>query len=382
MAISNIHIYPSPITNESRINKVTKSIKDLNIFTEIYIIGLWQPGLPEIERVDEVRVIRRIRPFFGTLGKNKFIKTLSIIEWSFRIIFFTINKGIKCVNARTLSVLPICVFLKLINGANLVYDPHELETEKLGWHGFAQRLAKLTEKLLIFFVDKIVVVSPSIAEWYKVAYKKEPFIIINAPYYKITSRKNIFREKYDIPESSIIFIYQGGLSEGRGIEFLLEVFKNVKRRDIALIFMGYGPLVNEILALSKESYNIYYHPSVKPEEVLEYVSSADVGFSLLADDCLNHSYCLPNKLFECLMAGIPIISTQLTEIKKIIDKYKVGYLLDIKNNRLNSDTLFQILNTINKNEIESLRRNIEKAKTIFTWENQEEIIKSIYCEIH
>jgi glycosyltransferase involved in cell wall biosynthesis len=113
-----------------------------------------------------------------------------------------------------------------------------------------------------------------------------------------------------------IFLYQGGLGKGRGIEILLSAFVKNSNLTQAIIFMGYGPLEKEITLLAEEHENVFFHHAVSQSDLLSFTSSADVGVLFYENNCLNHYYCSPNKMFEYLMAGIPVITSNLFEIKK------------------------------------------------------------------
>ena len=88
--------------------------------------------------------------------------------------------------------------------------------------------------------------------------------------------------------------------------------------------MGYGTLENLIQKISKEYKNIYFHKAVSPDVLLDYTSSADFGISTIEDSCLSYRYCLPNKMFEYLMAGIPVIVSNLYEMKRLVESNMVG----------------------------------------------------------
>ena len=122
------------------------------------------------------------------------------------------------------------------------------------------------------FVDNIILTSPGHADWYLANYERiNVEVIENFPYKRSLSEKsqNIFRDKFSIPDDDLIFIYQGYLSEPRGVKLILESFKEI---DVTkhIIFMGFGELKNEIIQESIKYPNIHFHEAVKPEEVYSY----------------------------------------------------------------------------------------------------------------
>jgi len=71
-----------------------------------------------------------------------------------------------------------------------------------------------------------------------------------------------------------------------------------------------------------------FHPPVKSEELHRYTASADAGLILFQGNCLNHILSLPNKLFEYMMAGIPVLACDLPEIARVVNKHGCGVTVD------------------------------------------------------
>jgi glycosyltransferase involved in cell wall biosynthesis len=143
------------------------------------------------------------------------------------------------------------------------------------------------------------------------------------------------------------------------------------------VFMGYGELEELIKEYSKKYNNIYFHSAVSPDILLDYTSSADFGISMIEDTCLSYRYCLPNKLFEYIMAEIPVIVSNLYEMNRLVEKYNIGVVA--KEN--NVDGLKRAIERALKLDKEVLKENIKKVKKIFNWENQEKVLLNVYKEL-
>jgi glycosyltransferase involved in cell wall biosynthesis len=237
--------------NESRVLKETNSILNHGIVKKVFIASLHEKGLEEEVVYNDSLVLNRFRLSTKELSKNIFFQAIKYIEFLLRVILFYKNKNIDMVNVHSVSSLPIGVLFKYVYGAKLVYDTHELETEVTGSRGIRKKLLKTMEKLLIKKSDLIFVVSDSIAQWYEKEYDiKRPEVVLNVP--KLFEQKNTnhFREKLGISDDSVIVLYQGALMEGRGIELLLKSFVARKNSDVVIVFMGYGPLEEEVKNLS------------------------------------------------------------------------------------------------------------------------------------
>jgi glycosyltransferase involved in cell wall biosynthesis len=264
--------------------------------------------------------------------------------------------------------------------AILIYDTHEYETEVQGLKGLRKRLAKILERLGIKFCDRVIVVSDAIANEYVRLYDiPKPALVLNTPPYQEIKKRNLFRKKFGIAKERPIFLYQGGLGKGRGIETLLDTFERLheeKERGQApvIVFMGYGPLEDQVKKAAQAHENIFFHPAVSPDVLLDYTSSADFGISLIEDVCLSYRYSLPNKMFEYLMADLPVIVSNLPEMRRIVEEYEVGVVAE----RNNPEGLKSAVEEAMRLDREALIKRIRRVKRVYNWEAQERVLLKIY----
>ena len=179
-----------------------------------------------------------------------------------------------------LNTLPVGVFFKLIkfNKIKIIYDAHEYETEINGLKGLRKKIVKWQERILIRYADKVITVSDSIANEYTRLYSiSKPFIVLNCPIYQEVTKQDVFRESLGIRSNQVIFLYQGGLSGGRGIEIILDTFSSLEDDKNVLVCMGYGPLESLIQQKAKQFPTIFFHPAVSSQILLNYTASADYG---------------------------------------------------------------------------------------------------------
>ncbi|WKZ19221.1 MAG: glycosyltransferase [Candidatus Jettenia sp. CY-1] len=372
----NVHIYPSPFKNESRILKITKTLADTKIFDKIYIIATWEDGLPEIEFIESNREVIRIQRKLNNAKRGNFWKIFRTLEWSWKIIRIFHGKKIRCINCHSLQVLPLCAFLKIFKRSKLIYDTHELETETASSVGFRKILSKIIERLFMPFIDEIIVVNEHIAEWYQNAYNlKKVWIVKNVPYNKgEPERTVILKNTYNIKKNDILFLYQGLIGYGRGIETLLKIFSKLDS-DRHIVFLGYGDLdiVERIVEYSKQYPNIHYHPAVKPDEISHYTASADVGLSLIENVCLSYYLCLPNKLFEYMSCGIPVIVSDFPGMSKFIDKYGCGWKIPLE-----AHAIISLIHEITQDVLNEKREKTKEARKYFGWHLEEPTLLKVY----
>lgn len=367
--MNNLHISLTEFRNESRVLKETNSILNNKIASKVYIASLHSDDLEEERIYSDNLILNRFKLKSRNLSKNLFVQVLKYLEFLYRITFFYRKKNIKMVNIHSIALLPFGVFLKYFYRAKLVYDTHELETETGDKSGFRQKIAKFIERNLIKKCDIIFVVSENIADWYEKEYGiLRPVVVKNAPKLISVKKTNHFRNNLGIKDNSIILLYQGILSEDRGIGILLECFKQRNNDNIVIVFMGYGEYEQEIKKLGQENNNIFFHHAVEPEVVLEYTSSADIGIIYVEKPCLSYIYSMPNKLFEYATAGLMIMaSDNLLEIKDYILSNEIGVLIESDNmNKLN-DTL----NFIKYSDLEKFKNNALKSMIDNDWSKQE-----------
>ena len=119
-------------------------------------------------------------------------------------------------------------------------------------------------------------------------------------------------------------MYQGALSQGRGVRLLLDAFQERQNDPAVIVFMGYGELEAEVRELADRHTNIFYFPAVAPDVVLEFTASADAGIHVIQNTCLNHFYCMPNKLFEYAMAGLPVVVSNMKDMSQFVAQHNMG----------------------------------------------------------
>jgi glycosyltransferase involved in cell wall biosynthesis len=366
--MENVHIYNSFFLSESRILKQTKTLAESGFFEHIHLVGLWKENLPEVENLDSHRTIHRLRLWTTTRRGILLFEILRFFELFGRIFWKFRDHRFRIINVHSLAVLPIGVILKLVLSKKIIYDAHELETETVGKNGIRKQVAKILEKVMIPFVDETIVVGNEIGSWYRKHYRlSQVSVVRNIPYRSpsgVTNAINL-RSIFGIPSSDIIFIYQGLLSPERSVDKLLQLFGKVSPHR-HLLLMGDGEQSDEISELSRSVTNIHYHPAVPTCKVLDYAAGADIGVHYIENTCLNHYYCLPNKLFEYIMAGIPVMVRDFPEMGGIVRQFGCGWTMpDTEKEWL------EIIEQISIEEIQIKKKAAADASLILGWQQEE-----------
>jgi glycosyltransferase involved in cell wall biosynthesis len=324
-----LHLTHTDINSDSRI------LKEMHALAKNYesckIKGI---GVSSRESINVKNSMNDLEIFSIELKSRKYTYLPKIIRHSISLVELTtkmVSKAIKMkpkvVHCHDTLVLPLGAMVKLFTGAKLIYDAHELESDRNGLTKILSILTLFVEKLLWRYIDALIIVSPSIEKWYKSNIgKKYSEIILNSPIVKnsnIAINKSYFRDKFSIPIESKIFLYIGILGRGRGIDLITDAFTKDGLKS-HVVFLGYGELTNNLKALAQNCSNIHVHEAVPHEQVVAIAKSADVGLCLIQNVSLSDYYCLPNKLFEYCFAEIPVLASNFPDIAETVDKYSLG----------------------------------------------------------
>lgn len=368
-SVANIVL--NDFVNDNRVWKISNSLKRFCLPPTV--VAIHNKGLLEKERIGAVDV-ERIKLTSRPWPKWKVVQLLKYIEFLIRVFFRFRN--VDFIHCNDLNALPIGLLVKFFGrDVTVVYDCHEYETEVNGLRGLEKRAKKYLERALIGYVDEVITVSDSIANEYNRIYGiKNPCLVMNCPLLTEEKKGNLFRETFGIRSNQRIFLYQGGLAKGRGIEILLEAFAAFESDENVLVCMGYGELEDLVKDMAHRSDKVFFHAAVSPDVLLEYTCSADYGVSFIEDISLSDRYCLPNKLFEYIMAGLPVLTSNLFEMTRLVEDKSIGIVAP--ENTINGFREGIIASL--KLDYSSVHKNVLEARKELCWEKQEKVLKEIY----
>ena len=369
MAKASLHISLTPCLTESRLLKECRSTLQARLSKKVYVAALYEEGLKEYDEYDHGQILLwRVPLRTRRLPKNLLLQCIKYLEWILKIFIRYRKKSIDIVYCHSFGSLPLAPLFKIFSSCKIIYDAHELESERNGLHGLRKLLVKLLEGSSIRFCDDVLVVSESIADDYVRRYRtKRPLVLLNCPNYSQIEKHQHFRRRFQIPESSIIFLYQGGLAPGRGVEHILKAFQKLLAPENVVVFMGKGVLQAKIENSAQEYPNIFYHEAVSPDRLLEYTASADWGLSLIENLCLSYYYCLPNKMFEYMMAGLPVVVSNLPEMKRVVLETGIGCVMPSNSPKGVKEAVEAAIQMDRK----ALEQAIKQAAKTYNWEKQE-----------
>ncbi len=301
---------------------------------------------------------------------------LVLIELLWRLAFRGTRFQPQIIQCHDTMVLPAAVLIKSLTGAVLIYDAHELESDKNGSPKLVSWAILVLEKLSWPRIDALISVSPSIVDWYHEHLgPKRSIVVLNSPHLERHGEDGgggkqgaYFRDKFGIPTDALVFIYVGLFGAGRGIEKLLAAFSSPKVRS-HLVFLGYGELKDLILSHAERNGKVHLHEAVPHERVVPIVKHADFGLCLIEAVSLSDFYCLPNKLFEYCFAGVPVLASKFPELERVVREYQLGYCTD-----LDEQCIAEAIRTMESNGAREVTGDLHDL----SWDAQEQKLLQLY----
>ncbi|SKA71579.1 Glycosyltransferase involved in cell wall bisynthesis [Paucidesulfovibrio gracilis DSM 16080] len=288
--------------------------------------------------------------------------------------------------AHDLNTLPVAWWLARKHKAKLVYDSHELylnrnRTKPRG--RINDFLLASMEKFLIRRCHAAITVNDTIAKELAVRYRiPTPHVIMNAPLSKSTEaavESEALRRELGIPQQRFLILYCGGITFNRGLEKVIQSMALLP--DCHLVFMGYGTAeYTESLLRIAEEHGVHerfdFFGPVPSDMVTTYASCADLGIAPIENVCLSYYYCSPNKVFEYLNAGLPVVASDFPEMRRVIEEFSVGGVFDPEN----PSDIARAITDIKENPeaARQMRANTVNAAGKFHWGNEAEKLLNIY----
>ena len=274
------------------------------------------------------------------------------------------------------TLAPNYIISKLCNRP-LIYDTHEVFTEvpELQGRPFKRNTWLAIERCIFPQLTKVITVNQSIADWYKAKYGNTCQIVRNIPDLAVSEHlsindKTALKRQLGLPLTGDIVILQGaGININRGAEELLEAMQFLD--EVTLVIIGGGdvyPTLKDMANQLKIQDKVLFFNKQPFLKMMQYTRCATLGLSLDKDTNLNYRFSLPNKLFDYLHAGIPVLASRLIEIERIILQYNVGGFIDNHDPEKIASKLRSVL--ADKVTLDTWQRNIPKALEELNWQHE------------
>jgi len=321
---------------------------------------------------DEIEIVRSYNSRLMNLAKYDIFKMYLWWNKGYKdALKLCKNKKFDIIHSHDLSSLKIGLKLKKRFSLPLIYDAHEIFGYMITQDvpNFFARQALDTEKKWIKDVDQIITVNEPLKKYFESISNHPVTIVMNA--------KEIKDIKYEPSKSKkLSLIYLGSLNDCRFLPEAIEVVREIP--NVELIMGGIGK--PEYLKFLKEKCskikNINFIGTIPMEEVLPMTKKSDVIICMFDPKYRINKVGLPNKLFEAMVCGRPIICTKGIHSGDFVEKEKCGLAINYSTDELKK-TIIRLRD--NPKLCEELGKNgIDAAVKKYSWEKQEEKLLNVY----
>lgn len=303
-------------------------------------------------------------------------------EYNLRLFLYLLFKWPNMLVANDLDTLLANYWVSSLTGADLVYDSHEYFTEvpELVQRPGVRRVWKEIEEFIFPHLLHVYTVNESIATLYKRKYGVDVKVVRNIPLYReLEAPKS--RAQLTLPPDRKIIILQGSwINVDRGGEEAVQMMQYLN--DALLLVCGGGdaiPTLKQLVAQLGLEDKVMFKPKMPFNELRHYTAAADLGLSLDKDTNLNYRYSLPNKIFDYIHAGTPVLASDLVEIKRIVTENGVGVITP---GHQPQDLANLVRATFeDQGAYQKMKANCLQARQTLCWQNEESVLKSIYSDL-
>jgi len=259
---------------------------------------------------------------------------------------------------------------------HVVYDAHELWPDMLVGMGYPSpeiAFFRVMELILVRKVATTITVNEFISAELRRRYGiSQPHVILNFSGNEARRTQRRFSSR-----TIKVALYQGAFIRNRGLENLIRACKFL-HEDVELVMRGFGEIEKELRLIAEPFNNCRFDRPVPPDKLVLAASSADVGIVSYLPINLNNYYASPNKLFDCIQAGLPVLVSDLPFLREVVTKNKIGYLFDPRN----PEDIARAINRATRSEnLRVLKRNVLKIRDRYSWKEEQKKLVDIYRRI-
>lgn len=262
----------------------------------------------------------------------------------------------------------------------LVYDAHELYHAQTQLPQAVRNRYRKLERRFITRADLVITVNPFIADIMARDYGiVAPNVILNATTVEPKPDVDRLRELTGLQAEDRIIVYQGWISQDRGIEQLVRCAAYFPQ-DVHLVLIGYGVFEAELRAISHrqatDDGRVIFLGQLSNRTLADLTPFADIGIIPYHGVDLNNYYCSPNKLFEFVAAGVPFVCNDLPFLRSVVDQYGCGVTVDFASPAKAAEVITCLLGSLDA--LNQLKAATLRASKTLNWEVEGEKFVKLY----
>jgi glycosyltransferase involved in cell wall biosynthesis len=321
---------------------------------------------PTHEQANKIKLVR----LHHRAPYNSPLVAFHLIIWWLKAFRYLLAHRFDVLHACDFDTLLPCLLIRFLKATPLVYDQFDFYAHmiEVPIPSFIRSSIASFERRCLNYVDQVIIADETRKDQIGKP-RKKVWIITNSPpdYYEELLSK--------LPEETFTIFYGGNLVKTRGLEGVVKVVSSLA--NIKLIIAGYGPDEATLVPLFNSTKQVEYIGPISYEKIVEQTFKSSLIFALYDPKVPNNRYASPNKLFEAMMAGKPIIVSSGTSMAKIIKKEECGIVIDYRDTKALKETITQLRdNPIFKRKLGANGRRAYLKK--YNWDLMEERLLRIY----
>jgi glycosyltransferase involved in cell wall biosynthesis len=353
------------LVTDNRVLKTCKALVEEGY--EVTLIGRITPNSPPVPawnfRTKRFRMVFSSGPLF-------------YFFFNVRLFFRLLVSKADLYYANDLDTLLPNYIVSRLKRVPLIYDSHELfcEVPELQHSPLKKQIWENLEKFIVPKLTHCITVNDSIAGEFKKKHGVHFSVVRNIGEYPpgLAGEDKL----QGLPAGKKLVILQGsGINVDRGAEELVLAMKSVP--SAALLIIGGGDVwekLEELVRQNRLDEKVIMIRRIPRDRLLAYTRAAALGISIDKPSNLNYLYSLPNKIFDYIHCGVPVLATRLPELERIINTYGVGEFIDSHE----PAHIAQRINALLGSEgIATYRRNCQRAAESLSWQEERKVLRNV-----
>lgn len=308
---------------------------------------------------------------------HRWMRTLDFYRRAIAVVREVRPALIHCNDYNTMWV---GVAARLIGGSTVVYDSHELWPDRNGrreprWWLMA------CEFLFVHLAHRTITASPGYAEVMARRYRiSRPGVIRNIPEASTLPPGSENGASSAPADGERVALYVGALTTGRGLELSIMALNHLDDVRLRLVGPARPAYLDQLIELARTegvTDRVEFAGAVSPDELIETISGASVGLALIQPVCLSYRMSLPNKVFEYVAAGLPVLGSDLPAISALVNEHRIGLLAEPGEVEDVAAKLGEMLEPERNIEFRDAAR---QAAGVLNWDREAERLAAVYRE--